>query len=99
MTLSAARVVAARSVSRRAPVQQQKRTIVDYLTNYPDKVNEVKKVQIAGGTLQGEANPTWTKQPSDKIVNAAGFLLASLGFAKATVGCYRLASGKGKIED
>ncbi|CAJ1953739.1 unnamed protein product [Cylindrotheca closterium] len=99
MTLSAARAIAVRSVSRKAPVQQQKRTIVDYLTNYPDKVAEMKKVQCAGGTLQGESNPTWTKQPSDKFVNAAGFLLASLGFTKATIAAYRLATGKGKIED
>ena len=34
------------------------------------QVAEVRKVQIAGGTLQGEANPTWTKQPMDKAVNA-----------------------------
>ena len=42
MTLFAARAVAVRSVSRKAPVQQQKRTIVDYLTNYPDKVRQQK---------------------------------------------------------
>lgn len=39
MTLSAARVVATRAASRKAPLQQQKRGIVDYLTNYPDKVS------------------------------------------------------------
>ena len=38
MSLSAARFVASRAMARRAPVQQQKRGIVDYLTNYPDKV-------------------------------------------------------------
>ena len=39
MTFSAARIIATRTVARRAPVQQQqKRGIVDYLTNYPDKV-------------------------------------------------------------
>jgi hypothetical protein len=39
MSLSAARVAAARTVSRKAPVQLQKRGIVNYLTNYPDKVS------------------------------------------------------------
>ena len=40
MTFSAARIIATRTVARRAPVQQQqKRGIVDYLTNYPDKVS------------------------------------------------------------
>lgn len=39
MTLSVARTAAARAISRKAPIQQQKRGIVDYLTNYPDKVS------------------------------------------------------------
>ena len=52
MTLSAARAVAVRNVSRKAPVQQQRRTIVDYLTNYPDKVREEKF---------GDANPKKTR--------------------------------------
>jgi hypothetical protein len=39
MTLSIARVAAARTISRKAPVQEQKRGIVNYLTNYPDKVS------------------------------------------------------------
>ena len=38
MSLSASRIVVGRAMTRRAPVQQQKRKIVDYLTNYPDKV-------------------------------------------------------------
>jgi hypothetical protein len=38
MSFAASRVIATRALSRRAPVQQQKRGIVDYLTNYPDKV-------------------------------------------------------------
>lgn len=40
MTLFAARAAAVRNVSRKAPVRNQKRYIVDYLTNYPDKVRE-----------------------------------------------------------
>jgi hypothetical protein len=58
----------------------------------------MKKIQCAGGTLQGEANPTWLKQPSDKLVAGAGAVLAGIGIVKATIGTYRLASGKGKIE-
>jgi hypothetical protein len=38
MSLTASRVIASRVISRRTPVQQQKRGIIDYLTNYPDKV-------------------------------------------------------------
>ena len=40
MSLSATRFVVARAMTRsRASAQQQKRGIVDYLTNYPDKVS------------------------------------------------------------
>jgi hypothetical protein len=38
MSLAATRFVATRVMARRGPVQQQKRGIIDYLTNYPDKV-------------------------------------------------------------
>lgn len=38
MSLAASRFIATRALARRAPVQQQKRGIIDYLTNYPDKV-------------------------------------------------------------
>jgi hypothetical protein len=38
MSLAASRVIATRALSRRAHVHQQKRGIIDYLTNYPDKV-------------------------------------------------------------
>ena len=64
------------------------------------QVAEMKKIQCAGGTLQGEANPTWLKQGSaDRIWAAAGLALALMGTARATMCSYRLASGKGKIED
>mmetsp|Transcript_116068 Transcript_116068/g.163129 ORF Transcript_116068/g.163129 Transcript_116068/m.163129 type:complete len:100 (+) Transcript_116068:49-348(+) len=99
MSLAATRVVAARALVRRVPAQQQKRGIVDYLTNYPDKVAEIRKIQCEGGTLQGEANPTWLKQPSDRAVAAFGFALTALGVSRLTIGLYRLATGKGKIED
>lgn len=59
----------------------------------------MRKVQCAGGTLQGEANPSWLKQPSDKAVAAVGFALTALGLGRAIVGLWRLATGKGKIED
>ena len=59
----------------------------------------MKKIQCAGGTLQGEANPTWLKQGTDKLWAAAGLALAAMGIGRATVCSYRLASGKGKIED
>ena len=38
MSLAATRFMATRALTRKAPVQQQKRGIVDYLTNYPDRV-------------------------------------------------------------
>ena len=63
------------------------------------QVAEVRKVQVAGGTLQGEANPTWTKQPMDKAVNAFGLVLVVVGLTRVTTGMYRLATGTGKIED
>ena len=63
------------------------------------QVAEMRKIQCAGGTLQGEANPTWLKQPSDKAVAAVGLALFTIGMGRAVVGLYRLATGKGKIED
>lgn len=59
----------------------------------------MRKIQCAGGTLQGEANPTWLKQNSDRAVAAFGFALTALGMSRLVVGMYRLATGKGKIED
>jgi hypothetical protein len=40
MSLAASRTIVTRALARRAPLQhqQQKRGIIDYLTNYPDKV-------------------------------------------------------------
>ena len=53
---------------------------------------------MAGGTLQGEANPTWLKQPGDMYVMAFGGALVAYGMFQAVVGHYRLASGKGKMD-
>eukprot|EP00536_Pseudo-nitzschia_multiseries_P012459 jgi/Psemu1/260620/estExt_Genewise1Plus.C_4780010 len=97
MSLAASRVAATRVLARRAPVRQQKRGIVDYLTNYPDKVNEIKKIQCKGGTQQGEANPTWLKQDSDKVVAGFVFAVAGMGIVRLASGYYKLATGKGKI--
>ena len=49
--------------------------------------------------MQGEANPTWLKQSSDKAVAAFVFAVAGIGAFQATSCGYRLATGKGKIED
>mmetsp|Transcript_26665 Transcript_26665/g.57168 ORF Transcript_26665/g.57168 Transcript_26665/m.57168 type:complete len:99 (-) Transcript_26665:122-418(-) len=98
MSLSASKIVVARAMTRRAPVRQQKRGIVDYLTNYPDKVNEVKKIQCKGGTQLGESNPTWLKQSSDKVVAGFVFAVAGMGMFRLGYGYYRLATGKGKLE-
>lgn len=57
-----------------------------------------KKVQMAGGTKLGEANPTWMKQPGDYYVLAAGGALVVYGMTQLFVGYYRLASGKGKMQ-
>ena len=57
---------------------------------------DTKKIQMAGGTCQGERNPTWAKQPGDMAVLAIGAGLIAYGTALSTVGFYRLATGKGK---
>jgi len=59
----------------------------------------MRKVQCAGGTLQGEANPSWLKQPSDKAVAALGFAILGIGLMRLSAAIYRLSTGKGKIED
>jgi hypothetical protein len=59
----------------------------------------MKKLQCKGGTLQGEKNPTWLKQPHDKAVAAVGFAILGIGLVRQAVGMWRLATGKGKIED
>eukprot|EP00529_Nitzschia_sp_RCC80_P034519 CAMPEP_0113522376 /NCGR_PEP_ID=MMETSP0014_2-20120614/45156_1 /TAXON_ID=2857 /ORGANISM="Nitzschia sp." /LENGTH=96 /DNA_ID=CAMNT_0000420429 /DNA_START=87 /DNA_END=377 /DNA_ORIENTATION=+ /assembly_acc=CAM_ASM_000159 len=96
MSLATSRFIATRSFGR---ANQQRRGIVDYLTNYPDKVNEIKKIQCKGGTLLGEANPTWLKQPQDKMVAGFVFAVTAIGLARVGACGYRLATGKGKIED
>ena len=53
---------------------------------------------MAGGTLQGEKNPTWLKQPGDFMVTGGGMLLVGFGLLQLGVGYYRLATGKGKMD-
>ena len=62
------------------------------------QVQEIKKIQMKGGTCQGEANPTWLKQPGDVGVALFGAALAGYGTINAMIGHYRLATGKGKLE-
>jgi hypothetical protein len=57
-----------------------------------------KKVQMAGGTLQGEKNPTWLKQPGDMATTGFGLVLLTYGLLQLGVGYYRLATGKGKMD-
>jgi hypothetical protein len=58
----------------------------------------MKKIQCKGGTQQGESNPTWLKQPNDKLVAGFVFAVGALGISRVAVGYWRLATGKGKIE-
>jgi hypothetical protein len=62
------------------------------------QVMQTKKIQMAGGTKLGEANPTWLKQPGDVYTLAAGGALLTYGMAQLVVGYYRLATGKGKMQ-
>lgn len=91
--------VATRAAARRAaPVAQrpQQRGMLNWMVNYPDKVMETKKIQMTGGTCQGERNPTWYKQEGDWIPLAFGAGLIAYGSVLCSVGFYRLATGKGK---
>mmetsp|Transcript_14854 Transcript_14854/g.35741 ORF Transcript_14854/g.35741 Transcript_14854/m.35741 type:complete len:130 (-) Transcript_14854:442-831(-) len=88
-----------RSVATRAaPLarRQQRRGIVSWMVNYPDKVMATKKIQMKGGTCQAEHNPTWLKQDGDWIPLAFGAALVGYGAVLTSVGFYRLATGKGK---
>lgn len=48
--------------------------------------------------MQGEANPTWLKQSSDKIVAGFVFAVAGMGLIRLGNGYYCLATGKGKLD-
>ena len=62
------------------------------------KVNEIKKMHCKGGTQQGESNPTWLKQSSDKMVAGFVFSVAGMGLSRLAYGYYCLATGKGKLD-
>lgn len=57
-----------------------------------------KKIQMAGGTRQGENNPTWLKQPGDLQVCIFGAVLVSFGLVQVVMGHYNLANNKNKKE-
>ena len=57
---------------------------------------EIKKIQMKGGTCQGEYNPTWLKQPGDNLTLLFGAALVGYGAILTSVGFYRLATGTGK---
>mmetsp|Transcript_25510 Transcript_25510/g.24435 ORF Transcript_25510/g.24435 Transcript_25510/m.24435 type:complete len:96 (+) Transcript_25510:63-350(+) len=88
--------IAARNVA--SINKQQKRRIVQWLTDYPDRVNEIKKIQNAGGTCQGEANPTWLKQDGDMLTAGVGLAIVGFGAVNCAVAHYRLATGTGKMD-
>mmetsp|Transcript_12225 Transcript_12225/g.23401 ORF Transcript_12225/g.23401 Transcript_12225/m.23401 type:complete len:91 (-) Transcript_12225:163-435(-) len=90
MSLSVRSLAKARTLMPTA----QRRTFIDWMTNYPDKINELKKVHQAGG----RATFTWMKMPQDKYTNLFGAALMTFGMAQCAVGYYRLATGKGKMD-
>jgi ABC-type cobalt transport system substrate-binding protein len=57
-----------------------------------------KKIQMAGGVKQGEANPTWLKQSGDVQVLAFGGALVGFGLIQLVMGIYKLAYNKGRKE-
>ena len=59
---------------------------------------EIKKLQMKGGTCQGEYNPTWLKQPGDMLTAGFGAALIAYGSVLCSMGFYKLATGKGKKE-
>ena len=97
MIVNTAARVASRQVPRNA-AKQQRRGIIDYLTKYPDKVMETKKIQCKGGVQQGADNPTWLKQDGDKAVFGLGVGLSAIALVQLTVGHYRVATGTGKLD-
>lgn len=91
--------VAARTLIQARPQTQQKRTFIKWMVNYPDKVMEMKKLQQKGGTMVGQDNPTWLKQPQDKLTAAACLFLTSWGMWQICTGHWNMAHGINKMED
>merc|ERR1712129_56638 len=62
------------------------------------KFMDYKARQTKGGINLGAENPTWLKQPGDKVATSAVFGFASVGLIYTTFGYYNMANGTGKIE-
>ncbi|GKZ00973.1 hypothetical protein MPSEU_001048800 [Mayamaea pseudoterrestris] len=86
------RIVSSKLVNRAPQRPVQKRTFLDWMTNYPDRINELKRHYQAGG----RSIFTWQKQPGDKLTNLIGAGLVTIGLFQAIPGYYHLATGTGK---
>mmetsp|Transcript_13986 Transcript_13986/g.30598 ORF Transcript_13986/g.30598 Transcript_13986/m.30598 type:complete len:92 (-) Transcript_13986:142-417(-) len=78
----------------RPAMNMQRRTFLDWMVNYPDKINELKKVHQAGG----RKTFTWQKQPTDKLTAGFAAFLVGVGTVQLVPGLYYLYTGTGKIE-
>lgn len=58
------------------------------------KINELKKIHQAGG----RDLYIWQKQPGDAMVSGFAAFLMAIGTVQLTIGYYRLATGKGKMD-
>jgi hypothetical protein len=66
--------------------------------DYGAKVLETRKIQVAGGVKLGGDNPTWLKQPGDKLIAYFGAAIGAFGCFNIGIGTYYLSTGKGQIE-
>jgi len=69
---------------------------VDAMHNQKSKIEELRKVQNAGGTCLGADNPTFLKQGNDKAWAAGAVLLCSFAFLQQVRGYWNMAHGTGK---
>eukprot|EP00519_Triparma_laevis_P014022 CAMPEP_0182490812 /NCGR_PEP_ID=MMETSP1321-20130603/534_1 /TAXON_ID=91990 /ORGANISM="Bolidomonas sp., Strain RCC1657" /LENGTH=85 /DNA_ID=CAMNT_0024693051 /DNA_START=43 /DNA_END=300 /DNA_ORIENTATION=+ len=76
----------------------QRRTIVDGLTAKESKIEEVRKLQNAGGVTQGAPNPTYLKQSGDMATFAFGMGLITFAMLKLSNGYWNMAHGTGKLD-
>ena len=93
----------ARIASRRAVASNiQKRSFmpgVEAMHKSPSKIEELRKVQNAGGTWLGADGPTYLKQGNDKAWAAGATLLCSFAVLQIGRGYWNMAHGKGKMDD
>jgi len=95
--ISTVAAMSSRTLVRNVSTSQQllqKRTFIDWMTHYPDRINELKKLHQAGG----RAVFTWLKQPGDATVSGIAAFLMTIGLVQLTSGFYKLATGKGKMD-